>query len=314
MSKSAYPQLTVARPFAVRRSELTCPAHSLPMMAKAAASKADEVIFDLEDACALSQKVGARKTLIEALKTLDFGAKIRAFRPNGVRTRFFYRDVIEVVEAAGAHLDALVLPKAIGPEDVLFADRLLSGVEESVGLPPGRIRIEALIESAAGLLKAESIAACSPRMASLIFGIADYAGDVGARDFKDADPALFHYPRAHVVAAARAAGLDAIDHVTVQFRDLDRCRADAEQGSRLGFDGKWAIHPAQVEVINDVFTPTAFEIQRAVQILEAYRRADVAGGLGAIALGDEMIDAASLRIEWKRIAVARKAGLLPDEA
>jgi citrate lyase subunit beta/citryl-CoA lyase len=281
------------------------------MMAKAAGSSADEVIFDLEDACALSQKVGARRTLVEALQTLDFAGKVRAFRPNGVRTRFFYRDVIEVVEAAGAKLDVLVLPKALGPEEVLFADRLLTQVEENVGLPVGRIRIEALIESAAGLLKAEAIAACSPRMASLIFGIADYAGDVGARDFKDASPELFHYPRAHIVAAARAAGLDAIDHVTVQYKDLDRCRAEAEGASRLGFDGKWAIHPSQVDVINAAFTPTKEELARAVQILEAYQKADVGEGLGAITLGDEMIDAASLRIEWKRLAVARKAGLLP---
>jgi citrate lyase subunit beta/citryl-CoA lyase len=281
------------------------------MMAKAAGSSADEVIFDLEDACALSQKVGARKTLVEALQTLDFAGKVRAFRPNGVRTRFFYRDVIEVVEAAGAKVDVLVLPKALGPDEVLFADRLLTQVEENVGLPVGRIRIEALIESAAGLLKAEAIAACSPRMASLIFGIADYAGDVGARDFKDAGPELFHYPRAHIVAAARAAGLDAIDHVTVQYKDLDRCRAEAEGASRLGFDGKWAIHPSQVDVINTAFTPTKPELERAVQILEAYKKADVGEGLGAITLGEEMIDAASLRVEWKRLAVARKAGLLP---
>jgi len=311
MSEGSYPQLTVARPFSVRRSELTCPAHSLKMMAKAAGSSADEVIFDLEDACALSQKVGARHTLIEAFKTLDFGGKVRAFRPNGVRTRFFYRDVIEVVEAAGAKLDVLVLPKALGPDEVLFADRLLTQVEENVGLPVGRIRIEALIESAAGLLKAEAIAACSPRMASLIFGIADYAGDVGARDFREDGPALFHYPRAHIVAAARAAGLDAIDHVTVQYKDLERCRVEAEQAGRLGFDGKWAIHPSQVDVINQAFTPTKPELERALQILEAYRKADVGEGLGAITLGDEMIDAASLRVEWKRIAVARKAGLLP---
>jgi citrate lyase subunit beta / citryl-CoA lyase len=311
MSEVSYPQLAVARPFSVRRSELTCPAHSLKMMAKAAGSAADEVIFDLEDACALSQKVGARKTLVEALQTLDFGGKLRAFRPNGVRTRFFYKDVIEVVEAAGGKLDVLVLPKALGPEEVLFADRLLTQVEENVGLPVGRIRIEALIESAAGLLKAESIAACSPRMASLIFGIADYAGDVGARDFREDSAALFHYPRAHIVAAARAAGLDAIDHVTVQYKDLDRCRAEAEQAGRLGFDGKWAIHPSQVDVINTAFTPTKEELARAVQILEAYQRADVGEGLGAIVIGDEMIDAASLRVEWKRLAVARKAGLLP---
>src|SRR5579872_6630545 len=138
----SYDQLVIARDFSIRRTELTCPAHSLKMMGKAAGSEADEVILDLEDSCAVSQKVEARKTLIAALETLDFKGKVRAFRPNGVRTGFFYRDVIDVVEAAGDKLDVLVLPKAVGPEDVLFADRLLSQIEENVGLPPGRIKIE----------------------------------------------------------------------------------------------------------------------------------------------------------------------------
>src|SRR5215471_7018341 len=130
----------------VRRSELACPAHSLKMMAKAAASEADEVIFDLEDGCAPSQKIAARKTLVEAFQTLDFCGKIRAFRVNGPHTGFFYRDVIEVVEAAGNTIDVLVLPKVQDATDVLLADRLLSQVERNIGLPVGRIRVEALIE------------------------------------------------------------------------------------------------------------------------------------------------------------------------
>src|SRR5499427_9058764 len=139
----------------VRRSELACPAHSLKMMAKAAASEADEVVFDLEDGCAPSQKVAARKTLVEALNTLDFHGKLRAFRPNGLHTKFFYRDVIEVVEAAGAKIDAVVLPKVRDAADVLFADRLLTQIEENIGLPMGQIRLEALIESARAVLHAE---------------------------------------------------------------------------------------------------------------------------------------------------------------
>src|SRR5215469_12708086 len=139
----------------VRRSELACPAHSLKMMAKAAASEADEVIFDLEDGCAPSQKISARKTLVEAFATLDFHGKIRAFRANGIHTRFFYRDVIEVVEAAGRNIDVLVLPKVQDAADVLFADRLLNQVEQNMGWPVGRIRLEALIESARAVLHAE---------------------------------------------------------------------------------------------------------------------------------------------------------------
>src|SRR5262252_3063914 len=131
MSSSPYDQLVIARDFRIRRTELTCPAHSLKMMTKAAGSEADEVILDLEDSCAVSQKVEARKTLVEALNTLDFKGKIRAFRPNNIRTRYFYRDLIEVVENAGRSVDAVVIPKVYGADDVLFVDRLLTQVEES---------------------------------------------------------------------------------------------------------------------------------------------------------------------------------------
>ncbi|MHB1846792.1 MAG: HpcH/HpaI aldolase/citrate lyase family protein, partial [Deltaproteobacteria bacterium] len=220
--------------------------------------------------------------------------------------------VIEVVEGAGDKVDVVVLPKSLGPEDVLFADRLLTQIEQAVGLPVGRIRIEALIESAKGLLHAEAIASCTPRMASLIFGIADYAGDVGAKELTTRQFEVYHYPKAHTIAAARAAGIDVIDNVTLHFRDLDQCRKDAEQATRLGFDGKWAIHPSQIDVINQVFTPSRPELERALAILEAYRKADVEGGQGAIVFGDEMVDAATLRVEWKKIAVARQAGLLGE--
>src|SRR5581483_1544728 len=147
-----------------RRSELTCPAHSLSMMIKAASSGADEVILDLEDACAPNQKETARGTLIEALRTLDFGSKLKAFRPNGLQTRFFYRDLVEVVEGAGDRLDAVVLPKVTSADDVRFVDRLLAQIEGWKGWPVGGIAIEALIESAEGLLAAAEIARASPRM------------------------------------------------------------------------------------------------------------------------------------------------------
>jgi citrate lyase subunit beta/citryl-CoA lyase len=307
-----FEQLTIARDFPVRRSELTCPAHSEKMMAKAAASQADEVILDLEDACAVSQKVAARKTLIAALGSLDFGTKIRAYRVNGVRTPYCYRDLVEVLEAAGKNVDVVVVPKVDGPEDLHFVDRLISQIEENVGLPPGRIRLEALIESAQGLLHAEAIARASPRMASLIFGIADYAGDVGAK--LGADPFVaFHYPKAHLIAAARAAGLAAIDHVTMKFKDLELTRREAEGAAALGFDGKWAVHPGQVEPLNRAFTPTDEELDRALAIVRAYADADTTQGVGAIVVQDEMVDAASLRVEWKRLAVARKAGLLDEQ-
>src|SRR5207245_843208 len=140
-------QMVMAREFVVRRTELTVPGHSLKMMAKAAASHADQVMFDLEDACAVSQKVQARSTVVEALNTLDFKGKLRAFRPNNIRTRFFYRDLIDVVEAAGKNIDVVVIPKCYGPEDILFVDRLLTQIEENMGFTIGSIKLEVLIES-----------------------------------------------------------------------------------------------------------------------------------------------------------------------
>lgn len=294
----------------VRRSELACPAHSLKMMAKAAASEADEVVFDLEDGCAPSQKITARQTLIEAFNTLSFHGKVRAFRPNSIHTKFFYRDVIEVVEAAGSKIDVVVIPKVENAQDVLFADLLLTQIEQNVGLPVGRIRLEALIENAKAVLHAEQIAAATPRLAALIFGVLDYAGNIGARDPVREQFALYHYPKAKTVAAARAAGIDVIDGVTLQFRDLQQCENDARSAAQMGFDGKWAIHPDQIPVIHRSFTPSQEEIIRAQEIIALYEKADINSGVGAIVYKDEMIDAASLPIERKKLAIAKKNGLL----
>ena len=301
---------TAVREPPIRRSELTCPGHSLKMMAKAAAAGADQVMFDLEDACAVSQKEAARATVIEALRTLDFGRARRTFRPNGVDTRFCYRDLIAVVEAAGTQLDGVVIPKVNGPGEIAFVDRLLRQIEETVGLPAGRIGIEALIESAAGVLHAEQIAAAAPRMTGLVFGMVDYAGDIGASELGAESFFYYHYARAKTIAAARAAGITCVDGVTLAVRDLDACRRDAEMAARMGFDGKWAIHPAQVPVINDAFTPSPDQIAQARRIVETYARADAEQGTGAIVVDDTMIDAAQLRVERRRLAIARAAGLI----
>ncbi|MBA2285246.1 MAG: CoA ester lyase [Ktedonobacteraceae bacterium] len=302
-------QMVMARDFVVRRTELTVPGHSMKMMAKAAASNADQVMFDLEDACAVSQKVEARKTVVEALNTLDFGVKIRTFRPNNVRTRFFYRDLIEVVEAAGRNIDAVVIPKCYGAEDILFVDRFLSQIEENMGFEIGRIKLEVLIESADAVLHAEQIAKATPRMGGLIFGLVDFAGDIGAQELGGEQFFYYNYAKAKCIVAARAAGITVVDGVTLAIRDNEACRRDAQMGARMGFDGKWAIHPAQIDIINEVYTPTANEIARAKHIIEEYQKADVQGGLGAIIIDDQMIDAAVLRVEWRKLAIARKAGL-----
>jgi len=303
-------QMVMARDFIVRRSELTVPGHSLKMMAKAAASNADQVMCDLEDACAVSQKVEARQTVIAAFNTLDFGGKIRAFRPNNIRTKFFYRDLIEVIEAAGNNIDVVVIPKCYGPEDVLFVDRFLTQIEENMGYEIGRIKLEILIESADAVLHAEQIAKCTPRVGGLIFGLVDFAGDIGAQELGAEQFFYYNYAKAKCITAARAAGISVVDGVTLAIRDLDACRRDAQMGLRMGFDGKWAIHPSQIEVIHEVFTPSPEEIARAKRIIDAYEQADVQGGLGAIILDDQMIDAAVLRVEWRKLAIARKAGLI----
>jgi citrate lyase subunit beta / citryl-CoA lyase len=196
----------------IRRSELTCPGHSRKMMDKAAASDADEVIFDLEDACATSLKDAARSEVARAFRELKFtNGKVRAYRINGVDTPWCYRDLVDVLEAAGARVDTVVVPKVKSAADVQFVDKLVSQLEWAKRLAVGRIRLEVLIETAGGLVNVAEIARSSARLDSLIFGVADFAGDLGSKDFKADRGGLFAHARAQLLIAARAAGLDAID-------------------------------------------------------------------------------------------------------
>jgi citrate lyase subunit beta/citryl-CoA lyase len=280
-------------------------------MDKAAASEADEVIFDLEDACAFSQKDAARSEVARAFRELSFsGGKVRAYRINGVDTPWCYRDLVDVLEAAGARVDVVVVPKVRSAADVQFVDRLVTQLEWAKRLTPGRIRLEVLIETAAALEEVSAIARSSTRLDSLIFGIADFAGDLGVRDFKVDPSGVFSNARARMLVAARANGLDAIDSVTVQFKDLAQVEADARAAAQLGFDGKWAIHPSQLPAIHTAFTPSPDDIDRAQKVVEAYKKADREQGLGAIVVDDEMVDAATLKVEDRKLAIARKAGKL----
>lgn len=293
----------------VRRTELSCPGGSPKMAARAAASAADEVILDLEDSVAPSAKESARAAVVEAIRTLDWGDKVVAFRPNGFTSPWAYRDIIEVVEGAGDRLDVMMIPKVNGPEEIHYADLLLTQIEARIGRRRP-IRIEALIESAAAVLRAHEIARASERMESLCFGIGDYAGDLGARDIMAQQFEWFLYPKHQVLVAARAAGIDALDNITLDVRDPEACRRDALRSARLGFDGKWAIHPAQIEPINEAFTPSPDEIAAAQRYVDAYARAGSEAGKGAITSGADMVDAATVRIEARKLAIARKAGLL----
>ena len=191
-------------------------------------------MFDLEDALAVSQKVAARRPSSRRCPRSISAARLRTFRANNVRTRFFYRDLIEVVEAAGALLDGVVIPKVNGPEDVMFVDRLLSQIEEQVGLPRGHISIEALIESAEGVLHAEQIASATPRMGGLVFGMVDFAGDIGAQETGAEQFFYYNYAKAKTITAARAADITVVDGVTLAIRDLEACRRDATDGRTDG--------------------------------------------------------------------------------
>jgi citrate lyase subunit beta/citryl-CoA lyase len=279
-------------------------------MLKAAASDADEVIFDLEDACAVSQKVAARATVIEAFKTAKFTkGKVRAFRCNGLETPWWKDDLEQVLSGAGEKIDVVVLPKIRLANDVRRVDELITTLEKAKGLEQGTWGVEVLIETAAGVIMVHEIAKASPRLQTLIFGVADYAADTGARDFRQNQDVLFYYPRARILAAARAAGLDAIDSVTVQYKDLAQVERDARAGAQLGYDGKWAIHPAQLAPIHDAYTPKPEELARAKKIVAAYQEANEQGE-GAIVVDDEMIDAATIKVEQKKLAIASRAGLI----
>ena len=298
----------------LRRSELSTPGSSEKMITKAAASDADLVFLDLEDAVAPSQKVAARDTIVRGLRELDWGRKLRAVRVNGAHTEWAHGDVITVVEGAGEHIDVLILPKVKAPRDVWFFDTLLSQLERKLGLKK-KIGLEALIEETEALARVEEIAGCSPRLEALILGVGDLSASQGIRVAHIGMAGggypgdLWHFARVRLVVAARANGLDAIDGPFANFRDPEAYRKDATWASTLGFVGKWAIHPSQIEVANDVFAPTAEEIEQAKRMIEAYQAAE-SGGEGSKGVGGMMIDAATARIFETVLERARLTGRL----
>ena len=285
------------------RSMLFVPAVRWPMIEKAAASLADAVCIDLEDSVPPAEKAGARANVIRAFREVDFGPRLRMFRINGLDTPLAYRDLIEVVEGAGARIDLVVLPKATSAGDVAFVDRLLTQIEAATGLAR-RIGIEAQIENAAGFLYAREIASASPRLEGLIFGPGDYAASmqmpaahIGEFDENDR---LYPGHRWHsvmhmIVAAARANGLRAIDGPYAAHQDSEGLERAARIALAMGFDGKQCIHPAQLQVVNAVFTPSREETERAEETVRAYEQA-AAAGRGAVTHDGRMIDAANLRM------------------
>ena len=307
----------------LNRSELAVPGSSPQMFEKAAQSPADVIFLDLEDAVAPDQKAGARKNVIQAINEIDWGAKTLSVRINGLDTQYMYRDVVEVLEQAGDRLDLIMIPKVGTAADVYAVDMLVTQVEAAKGRQK-RLGFELIIETALGMANIHEIAKASRRNESLHFGVADYAASTrarttgiggvnpdyavltdkaedGTRDVHWGD--MWHYAIARMVVAARANGLRPIDGPFGDFADPDGFRAQARRAAVLGCEGKWAIHPSQVALANEVFTPPAKEVDRARRILVAMEQA-TREGKGAVSLDGRLIDIASIRQAEALVATA----------
>jgi citrate lyase beta subunit len=294
------------------RSVLATPGSNPRMIARALASDADMVMIDLEDAVAPDAKPAARAIVADALRDGDWRDRPRTFRINALDTPWFVHDLVEVIAGAPGQVDLIVVPKVSRPEDVHTVATILSSLETQIGAQRA-IALETQIESAAGLARCEAIAASSPRIASLVFGPGDYAASVrmplaaiGMPDRWDRDyPGhRWDYPLQRILVAARAAGVRAIDGPYADFRDHEGFRRSCLTARALGYDGKWCIHPDQVPIANEVFTPDEAELAWARDVLTANAEAE-REGRGSFALNNQMVDAATLRMARATLARAR---------
>jgi len=302
------------RPKRARRCQLSVPGSSEKMMTKAAGLAVDHIFLDLEDAVAPAEKPSARGKIVEALNNLDFGNSVRCVRINDIETPWAYKDIIEVVTGAGENLDTIMIPKVKHAHEVKWVDILIHQIEQDIGLKQ-RIGIELLIEEVEGIQNVDEIATATPRLEAMVFGMGDYSASQGV-DVKEAMSSgdsvypgdIWHYQRQRVVIACRAAGIDAVDGPFGNFRDPESYEREATRAMVLGCVGKWAIHPAQVEIAQRVFSPTQEEVDRARKIVQAYDAA-VARGEGAAQVDDAMIDAASVRLVQNTLDKANLYGL-----
>jgi len=301
-----------------RRSCLATPGSNPRFLAKAKGLDADQVFLDLEDSVAPIAKVDARKNIVAALNEGGWGSKIRVVRVNDWTTEWTYADVIEVVSGAGANLDCIMLPKVQTAEQVVALDLLLTQLEKVHGFEPGRIGIEAQIENALGLTNVNAIATASPRVETIIFGPADFMASINMKslvvgeqppgyDVGDA----YHYILMQILMAARAHGKQAIDGPYLQIKDVDGFRRVAGRSAALGFDGKWVLHPGQIDIANDVYSPSQEDYDHSELILDAYEyfTSEAGGKKGSAMLGDEMIDEASRKMALVIAGKGRAAGM-----
>jgi citrate lyase subunit beta/citryl-CoA lyase len=305
-----------------RRSCLAVPGSSQKFIDKARTLPADQIFLDLEDACAPLAKPDARKTIVAALNEGGWEGRTRVVRVNDWTTEWTYRDVTEVVEGAGANLDSIMLPKVQNAEQVHALDMLLTQIEKTMGLEVGRIGIEAQIENAMGLTNVNAIAAASPRNETIIFGPADFMASINMKslvvgeqppgyDVGDAS----HYILMQILMAARAYDLQAIDGPYLQIRDVDAFRRVAARSAALGYDGKWVLHPGQIDAANEVFSPDQSDYDHAENILDAYEyfTSEAGGKKGSAMIGDEMIDEASRKMALVIAGKGRAAGMTRGE-
>lgn len=288
------------------------------MIDKARTLPADQVFLDLEDACAPLAKPAARKTIVAALNEGGWEGKTRVVRVNDLTTEWTYRDVVEVVEGAGANLDCIMLPKVQTADQIAWLDLTLTQIEKTMGFEVGKIGIEAQIENAKGLVEVDAIATASPRIETIIFGPADFMASINMKslvvgeqppgyDVGDA----YHYILMRILMAARATDVQAIDGPYLQIKDVDGFRRVAGRSAALGFDGKWVLHPGQLDAANESYSPNQNDYDHAENILDAYDwfTSEAGGKRGAAMLGDEMIDEASRKMALVISAKGRAAGM-----
>lgn len=327
--RTSFTTVEEARP-RLDRSELYVPGTQMKVIPKAAKSAADVVVMDLEDSVSAGEKEIARKNVIEALKTVDFGAKTVAVRINGLYSHHLYRDVVDIIEQAGERCDMFIVPMVGNAKDVYMVDSLTSMVETAVGRKK-KIGFGLIIEATMGMMNVHEIAAASKRNESLHFGVADYAASTKSRttniggpnklygvltdkdgdakrDFFWGDP--WHYAMSRIVVAARANGLRPVDGPFGDIADPDGYAAQCARGAALGMEGKWAIHPSQVKLANGVFSPSEAEVTKAKRVLEAMEKA-AREGLGAVALDGKLIDIASIK---QAEAIVQKADAIAAAA
>jgi citrate lyase subunit beta / citryl-CoA lyase len=301
-----------------RRSCHAVPGSNPRFLEKAQSLDSDQVFLDIEDSVAPIAKADARKNIVDVLNNGDWGTRVRTVRVNDWTTQWTYQDVIAVVEGAGANLDCIMLPKVQTAEQVVSLDTLLTQIEKTMGYEVGRIGIEAQIENALGLTNVNAIATASPRVETIIFGPADFMASINMKslvvgeqppgyDVGDA----YHYILMQILMAARAHDKQAIDGPYLQIRDVEGFRRVAGRSAALGFDGKWVLHPGQIDAANEVYSPTQADFDHAENILDAYEHytSEAGGKRGAAMIGDEMIDEASRKMALVISGKGRAAGM-----